>query len=408
MSSKKRILFVDDEQYVLDGLQRLLRPMRSEWDVEFATGGEEALRMLEDKPYDVIVSDMRMPGLSGDQLLATVRMRYPGMVRLVLSGQADKQSILTCVGPIHQFLQKPCDGETLKATISRTIEMGDLFTDESLKDIVTELETLPSLPSHQRELLAQFQIPDVSMTHIGGLISRDIAMTAKILQLVNSSFFGLCRHVGSPSDAVHLLGLDTVRSLVTAMQVFSQVVPGEIKGFSQGRLLLHSEEVALMAKKIALSEGLPHDMAEMAYLAGLLHDVGELIYAAKRPEQYAEAIALADSEHIHIEEAERRVIGASHGEVGAYLLALWAFEVPVVDAALYHHCPSKHNASGFSILTAVHVADAIVDLGRRSPGGSAEPDVDHAYLERIGLSERVVVWQEMCSCTAQNGSKGER
>ncbi len=399
MPSKKRILFVDDEQKVLDGLRRLLRSMRSEWEMIFASGGEEALQILKEQSCDVIVSDLRMPGMSGDQLLAKVRRRYPGIVRLVLSGQADKESILKCVGPIHQFMQKPCDEETLKTTISRALEMGDLFADESLKSIVTELESLPSLPSHQQELMAQFQMPEVSPKLIGESIGRDLAMTAKILQLVNSAFFGLRRHVGSPAEAVLLLGMDTVQSLVTTMQVFSQIAPDEIRGFSQDKLLLHSAAVATVTKKIALSEGLTHEEAEVACLAGLLHDVGKLVYATNRPEQYAVAIAMARSEQIHIEEAERCVIGASHGEIGAYLLTLWAFESPIVDAALYHHSPNRHGGSGFSILTAVHVADAIV-RHNSTYNHTDKLNVDYEYLDRIGLVDRLSVWQEACSHAA--------
>ncbi|MCH7546912.1 MAG: HDOD domain-containing protein [Planctomycetes bacterium] len=399
MSDKKRILFVDDEQNVLDGLRRMLRSMRSEWDMAFATGGDEALEILATKRFDVIVSDLRMPGMSGKQLLAEVRKRHPVIVRLVLSGQADKDSILKSVGPIHQFLQKPCDEEMLKSTICRTIEMGDLFADENLKSMVTELESLPSPPSHQQELMAQFQIPGVSPKLIGESISRDLAMTAKILQLVNSSFFGLRRHVGNPADAVMLLGMDTVRSLVMIMQVFTQVSQDEIKGFSQDALLSHSIAVATIAKKIAQTEGMHPAEAEDAYLAGLLHDVGKLVFAAKRPEEFAEALAVARSQHLSGEEAERQVIGASHSEIGAYLLGLWAFETPIVDAALYHHCPGKHGCSRFSISTAVHVANAIV---RQDPNTNhaAELDIDREYLDRIGVGNRLGAWQDASPCAA--------
>lgn len=399
MSDKKRILFVDDEQNVLDGLRRMLRSMRSEWDMAFASGGDEALEILATKRFDVIVSDMRMPGMSGEQLLTEVRKRHPVIVRLVLSGQADKNSILKSVGPIHQFLQKPCDEEMLKSTICRTIEMGDLFTDESLKSMVTELESLPSLPTHQQELMAQFQMPDVSAKLIGESISMDLALTAKILQLVNSAFFGLRRHVGSPTDAVMLLGMDTVRSLVMTMQVFSQVSHDEIKGFSQDALLSHGAAVAKVAKKIALTEGMQPDEVEVAYLAGLLHDVGKLVLAAKRPEEFAEALAVARSQHLSGEEAERQVIGASHSEIGAYLLGLWAFETPIVDAALYHHCPSKHRCRRFSISTAVHVANAIVHQDPNADH-AAELDVDREYLDRIGVGNRLGAWQDASPCAA--------
>lgn len=393
MAEKRHILFVDDEQNVLDGLRRLLRPMRAKWDMAFANSGREALDILDQQPCDVIVSDMRMPGMSGDVLLGEVQKRHPAIARLVLSGQADRDEILKDVGPIHQFLQKPCDADTLISTIKRICDLDDLFENESLKSMVTAIESLPSLPSHQEDLLAKLQTPNVSSKVIGAAISQDMAMTAKILQLVNSSFFSLCRHIGSPADAVSLLGLDTVRSLALSMQVFSQVSPNEIKGFSQDALLAHSVKVAMIARKIAMAQGLAPDDVEEAYLAGLLHDVGKLVFASQRPKEFAEAVALTKAEQLSDDEAERRAIGASHGEIGGFLLGLWAFSSPIVDATTYHHCPRRHLSHGFTILTAVHVANAIVRFDSHV-GDTDELEVDMEHLTRIGLSDRLAVWRD--------------
>ncbi len=399
MADKKQILFVDDEQNVLDGLRRMLRIMRDTWDMAFAISGQEALDLLAQKPCDVIVSDMRMPGMSGGQLLAEVHRRHPGVVRLVLSGQADRQEILKHVGPIHQFLQKPCDVETLTSAINRTCELGSLLKNESLRKMVAELESLPSLPAHQENLTALLEDPDVTPKEIGEAISQDLAMTAKILQLVNSSFFGLRRHIGSPGDAVTLLGLDTVRSLVLTMQVFSQIAPDEVSSFSQDALLSHSVTVADIARKIDAAEDRSKKDAERAYMAGLLHDVGKLILAARRPREFSEALATAESESLSVEEAERRVIGATHGELGGYLLGLWAFESPVVDAATFHHCPGRHTSDVFTTLTAVHVANAISHHDS-ADSDEAELDVDMDYLDRIGISDRLPVWQGLYQCAA--------
>lgn len=399
MSKQTRILFVDDEPYVLDGLRRMLRSRRAEWDMVFAGGGQEALDLMEEKSFDVIVSDMRMPGMSGEQLLSQVRSRFPGTVRIVLSGQADREAILEAVGPIHQFLQKPCDEATLRSTINRTIALDELFASADLKAMVTEMESLPGLPAIYRELMAKFRMPDISAKEIGETISRDVAMTAKILQLVNSAFFGMRRHVGSASAAVALLGLNMVRSLVVTMQVFSRVSPGKLRGFSQEKLLAHSSEVATMAKKIAAEQGLSKTDVEETYLAGLLHDVGKLVLADQRPAQFAAARTLARTEGIHPEEAERRTVGASHAQIGAYLLGLWGFDPPIVEATAFHHCPGRSHDRGFSALTAVHVANEIV----RKCGdgdGKGEPNIDVEYLARLGLADRLAVWARACPCAA--------
>src|SRR5438093_827737 len=115
---KTRILFIDDETLVLQGLQRMLRSMRNDWEMEFVESGAKALERIAQVGFDVVVSDMRMPGMNGAELLAEVMKRNPKTVRLILSGHADKELILKCVGSTHQYLAKPCDPEALKATIT--------------------------------------------------------------------------------------------------------------------------------------------------------------------------------------------------------------------------------------------------------------------------------------------------
>lgn len=200
----------------------------------FVNSGEKALELMARNPFDVVVSDMRMPSMSGTELLQRVQQLYPSTVRLVLSGQADKDDILTNVGPIHQFMQKPCNLNVLVNAVNRTCELGRLFKDKQLKSMITELESLPSLPSLQAELLSKLNSENVSTKDIGDSIGRDLGMTTKILQMVNSSFFGLSRRVQTPAEAVLLLGLDTVRSLVIAMQVFSQIAGPPVRGFANG------------------------------------------------------------------------------------------------------------------------------------------------------------------------------
>ena len=143
----KRILFVDDEPAVLQGLQRSLRGMRQEWEMEFAASGREALETMARSPFDVVITDMRMPEMDGAQLLDQVRKRFPQTVRIVLSGQSDRETILRSIGPTHQYMAKPCDLEDLKQKLTHTFALRELLADPRLKEIVCQLENIPSLPS---------------------------------------------------------------------------------------------------------------------------------------------------------------------------------------------------------------------------------------------------------------------
>jgi CheY-like chemotaxis protein len=219
---KKRVLFVDDEENLREGLRRMSYLLRGEWEMAFAESGAQALALLSKAPFDVIVSDMRMPGMDGARLLDEVRQRYPQMVRLILSGHSDREMILRAVGPSHQYLAKPCDIETLLATLTRAYALRELLMNEDLRRIITAMQTLPSRPAVYAAVVEAVQSPSVSLEKIGELIQRDIGMTAKILQLVNSAFFGLQRPMSSPVQAVRLLGLETVQALILSGQIFER------------------------------------------------------------------------------------------------------------------------------------------------------------------------------------------
>ncbi len=124
------ILFVDDEPNVLNGLQRMLRPMRREWELCFAHSGAEALAILAEKKVDVIVSDMKMPGLDGAQLLEEVSAKYPQIGRIILSGYSEKELAVRSSDIAHEYLTKPCDTEVLKSAVSTANTLRLLFSDE--------------------------------------------------------------------------------------------------------------------------------------------------------------------------------------------------------------------------------------------------------------------------------------
>jgi len=208
------VLFVDDEPLVLQGLKRMLRGEREAWTMRFATSGREALGLLEREAFDALVTDLRMPGMDGEQLLNTVKDRHPHMVRIVLSGGMNQASSFKTVRCAHRYLAKPCDAEALKSALSQALALRRWVDDHRLRELLARLESLPSLPEVYAELLAEIQAPNSSFRRVGDLIARDVGMTAKVLQIVNSAFFGLARRILSPQDAVAMLGYDTLKALV--------------------------------------------------------------------------------------------------------------------------------------------------------------------------------------------------
>lgn len=389
---KKRILFVDDEVMILQGLQRMLRPMREEWEMEFIDSGAKALERMRPAPFDVVVSDMRMPGMNGAEFLTAVMKRHPKTIRLILSGHADKELILQCVGATHQYLAKPCDADALKATVLRASNLESNLQSESLRKLVGQLSHLPSIPSLYMEIVEIANHPGASLDDVAQVIARDLAMTARILRLVNSAYFGLRRELSSTEEALAYIGLDLVKSLVLSVHSFSQFERATSGNLQMKSLWEHSLKVAAAAKRIAQLELADRKMVCDAFTAGILHDVGKLVLAANLPDEYARATRLAETEQIESYVAEEQIFGANHADVGGYLLGLWGLPVPVVEAIALHHRPSGVSNPAFSPLTMVHVADA---CARESALGTmSEPRWDQAYLSALDLTDRVTVWRE--------------
>lgn len=393
---KTTTLFVDDEPNILAGLKRMLRIMRQEMDFHFAESGQEALEILANNHIDAIVSDMRMPGMDGAALLTTVQEKYPHIIRIMLTGHADEEAILRTVGVVHQFLAKPADPDTLKAVLLRACALQGLMKNEQLKSLVTSLGKLPSLPAVYAELQRKLADPDCGIGDIAAIIEKDMAMSAKVLQLVNSAFFGLYKNIDSPIRAVNLLGLDTVKTLVLGVGVFTELKTKPSSVFSVGLLWDHSMTTAAFAKHIAMETTNDKQLADTVFIAGMMHDVGKLLLFSTLHEAYIQAVEMAKDEHISLYEAEQRVLNSDHGDVGSYLMGLWGLPGSVVEAIAFHHRLDDYPEPSLSPAVIVHAADIIYH--QLSPAASVgkAPALNRMYLERAGLADRFPQWLELC------------
>ena len=388
--SKLKILFVDDERKILDGIRRKLHTMRKEWDMAFAIGGYEAKKMMMESKFDVIVTDMRMPGTSGQDLLNIVRDKYPEMIRLVLSGYSDQEVIMQTTKTAHQYLSKPCNVDDIKAAIQRSLSLRKLLREPRLTRLATQLKTIPSLPVIYNEIMTRLQNPDVSLKEIGEIISKDIGMSAKILQIVNSSFFGVAKHIESVERAVTLLGLDIIRSLVLSVHLFEKFKESKVSIPILNRMWNHSMDVANNSKILGDILGLDSKLLDYTYMAGMMHDIGKLILIAEVPETYQNIMKASIEEDIPLRTKEREAFHASHAELGAYLLGIWGLQQPVIEAIAYHHVPSASHTDTITPLTAVHLANAFdYDFNPSRKDGN-ESMLDEEYLERLKLDKRKV------------------
>jgi len=401
---KRRILFVDDEPMVLNGLQRTLRKTRQEWDMTFVSSGREALNVLAKKPMDVIVSDMRMPEMDGGRLLAEVKKQYPHVVRIILSGQLDQEMTLKSVQLAHQSLSKPCDAEVLKHTLAKLFALRDFLSDESIKSIISQIESLPSMPSIYTEIISEMQSDDPAIKKVGEIISKDLSMTAKILQMVNSAFFGLFQKINSPEQAVMMLGLQTIKALVLSVKIFSEFNQKDFSCFNIDALFNHSLAVGMYAKTIIENENLDQGLINNSMMAGLLHDLGKLILATNFEEPYRQILDEAQSTGRNLLDLEYKTFGTSHAEIGAYLMGLWRLETSIIEAIAFHHLPVRSMTQNIGLLTAVHVANALEHEAQPPAGQNTGLQCDAGYLDKLEITGRIPQWRQVCGeLTERNG-----
>jgi len=391
----RRVLFVDDEPRILEGLRRMLRPQRHDWEMAFAPGGEAALAMMEASPFDVIVSDMRMPGIDGATLLCRVREQYPQMVRIVLSGHTEFSTALRVVPVAHQFLAKPCDAEMLRVAIERACHLKALLSDDSIRRTVTALGDLPSLPRTYEALTQALADPDVSLQKVAKIVEQDVGISAKVLQLVNSAFFGLAHSMTNIQSAVSYLGINTLKNLVLSVEIFRAFRPKRgLPGFSLEKLEYHAQLTAHIAARLPV----PKHLADIAVVAAMLHDVGKLILAWKLSEHFEKMLAEALGARCPVYKVEVRENGFSHAEIGAYLLGLWGLPYTIVEAVALHHGPNRVPHQNFDAISAVYAANLLAHELEES--SSEEPAVYNLEnyqeeLTMLGVWEMIPKWQAM-------------
>jgi HD-like signal output (HDOD) protein/CheY-like chemotaxis protein len=369
------VLFVDDEPNVLSGLRRMIRAAHCPWQLLFAESGAVALGLVEQNEVDVVVSDMRMPGMDGAALLANLRVRHPGIVRIILSGHTDAGAAVRSVPVAHQYLSKPCDARRLVAVVQRACDLQQRLSSPTARALVGSVDCLVS-PSQTvlalNEMLAR---PEASVDDVVGVLGDDPGIVSKLLQLVNSAFFGLPRQLTDIHEAVSYLGLATVRTLSLATDVFRAAGEGAV-----AELQAHAAQTASVASDLAGPDPEAVPTRTDAFVAGLLHDLGRLLVATKMPDEM-KAIDAEVSNGADESATYRSWLGVTHEELGAHLLNMWGLPYPVVEAVLHHHDAPSMPHRDLDLPHIVYLADVI--------GQGRAQTLDPAYLAELGIADRV-------------------
>lgn len=392
-SRHRAILFValppEDSECLREGL----RDTADKWRLEFVSNVRQGLTALGQTEFDAAIVDLMAPGIDAPGLFKSMMETSPVTLRLGLVSPPERQAIQQVRAAVHQLLTKPCDAKVLTAVLARAFAAQEFLTDENFKRLAGGIRSLPVLPGIYTELMQELKSEDPSLERAGEIVAKDMGLTAKILTLVNSAFFGLGRPIAHPSEAAVFIGTETLRALVLSLQVFSQFSQVQLKEFSVENLWKHSWTTGVLARRLCEFEEAGRETMDEAFIAGLLHDVGKLVLAANHPAQLEENIRQARQKRLSLWEQEYQVYNASHAELGGYLLGAWGLPSGVVDAVAFHHRPGHTRHQKFSALTAVHVANTIGKKGPSDCGLNPQP-VSLEYLRGLDLAERTEGWKQ--------------
>jgi len=385
----KRILFIDDEPLVLQGLKSTLYRRRKDWDLSFAEGGAAGVELMRQEPFDAIVTDLRMPGVDGLAVLKEARLRLPAALRLVFSGSTDERQTVRLISIAQQYLSKPCEPGRLEALIERCFATQSLIESESVRARLGGAKALPAVPATFAKLQAVLADERCDMKAVARVIETDPAIVAKLLQVVNSAFFRLPRRVSSVEQAVTHLGTCAIRDLTLAAEMF-QSGPSLPKGIDPIELQRHAFRVAAVARRV----GQGKQIADDCFLAGLIHDIGLLLLGNEFPDEMTRVIeAIARGEQAGA--AELRIAGIEHGVAGAYLLGNWGLPYDVIEAVAHHHAPERIAQDSLDVLAAVSIALALVAQIDGDDTPAIERTVTYVgpdYLKKVGVEAD---WDEL-------------
>jgi putative nucleotidyltransferase with HDIG domain len=401
LSKKKQILFLEADHLALRDLSRGLDSLRGQWEMAFAVNPREALELMDRTVFDAVVAGLTLSGTTGVGFLNEVTKRHPKTLRFIRCTLAERKDIKGFTGTPAQHFATDLDARGALQVIRRAFLLDDWFSNSDIKALLARVHKLPTLPTLYTRILHELQSPDVSVEAVARLIAKDPVMTAKMLQLVNSVYFALPREVNDPAEAVMFLGAERTRSLILLAKVFSQFDKTQCEGFQLEELWRHSLAVGSYAHIICQVEHQDTQHADQAFTAGLLHDIGKLLLAGNFADQYDQAIARARRQQRRVLDLEFEVFGATHAELAACLLGTWGFPLGILEAVAWHHRPELSEDAGFSLLTAVHVTNAIDHEKTTEAADLLVTQIDASYTRRLGLTDRHNSWRVICGCLAK-------
>ena len=393
-----RLLLVAAKSESVQGLARDLFLLDDHVETAIRHDPAAALDLLEAEPFDAVAADLLLPDDGATTLLTTLQARFPRVIRLIIADDPTPAVFAQAAHLAHSLLPRPCDAGTIYETLLDAVATLRRMRDPALAAAVAGILALPESPAMRRELLGLIADDEIDIERLEEGLSRNPAIVAKIMQIANSAYFGMRGTVGSVGEAVSLLGLDTVRGIITAARIFDTLPTRAAGNFPLQELWQHSVATAVMVRRVAWHVRASAAVNRAAFTAALLHDVGKLVMLITHGEAYATLVRRREPAARPLWLEEERVFAHHHGNAGALLLELWGLPPAIIEAVALHHTPHRTRDGAATPLTLVHIANALAH-GEAS-NNFREAQLDHNYLQRLLLPGKLDAWRSAIETSA--------
>lgn len=389
---KRHLLVVNSNRQVRNSFIPFCAEYGDNWCLSFCPSAAAAIEVCKNNKVDAVISDVQENDFSLIKFLLDLKVASPATLRSVFIDKSKMIKFENSLGVVDSFIDKQSSNAQLDNVLERSISLHHLLKMDKAQGIV-DYEHLPSIPSVYTKLLTLLNSDSVGVGEVAQLIERDPAMTAKVLQIVNSSFYGLRRNIVTAKDAVVMLGMQTTKGLVLSQEVFRAFNNKGVSPKLIDDLWNHSLLTANIARYIVkLQEGSAAD-ADLAFTAGMMHDIGKLLMLEQLPKtylQYAPTIVKDNQESMKV---EKMIFNTNHALLGATLLNQWGLSDLIVEPVAFHHRPLWYH-NQFSAIIAVHVADCLAHE-------FIDKDIDSLRMDPAALRTANVLldtrhWREEC------------
>lgn len=365
MGKNIAILIVDDEVNILKALNRCL--MDEPYDIIFATSPKEALDILEEEEIDIIITDYKMPEMSGAELLIKVKEKFPSVFRIILSGYIDQNVVhnLLINGTAMLFFPKPWSDYDILKKLKVVIKTVKILKSRRLVDFFQSIDLSACTMDIYNKLIEAIE-HDLSIKGIADIIKQDVALATKIMQLGNSIFYGPSECT-SLEQAIVKLGLNTVKNISLLYSVSSCANLNKVQQHWLSELTKDAAITALCMEKMCALSINKLDI-DTASTIGVLKNIGRNILIAYKPEYYKQLLNILES-NPDIDAFEAESLSEStlptHAEISGYYLMTLNLPFVIVESILYHHTPEKASESSQVYAKMLYIADKIIEPNMR-------------------------------------------